>query len=206
MAVSLGALVLGGWFLFSFLPMTPPRESKVVLIFGTLRGNPEVVLWGGGVLILGPVLIFWAGVYSMALPHSSQIVNSPGRPSRQQIGPGECPCTARCFQLLPEGGHDYVLPTATILSNRCSALPPMFLPCHSPQQTTDTNNMAMLWSTPCACGPYSGAAKHIQTTGCRTGGGGGRGFCRPWESPNSNTCTTLPTPLNFARGKCRDLP
>ena len=43
--------------------MTPPRESKVVLIFGTLPGNPEVVLIFGVVLILGPVLIFGAGIY-----------------------------------------------------------------------------------------------------------------------------------------------
>ena len=44
--------------------MTLSRESKFVLIFGILRGNPEVFLIFGVVLIFGPVLIFGVGVYS----------------------------------------------------------------------------------------------------------------------------------------------
>ena len=44
--------------------MTPPRDSKVILICGTLGGNPGVVRILGVFLILGLFHIFGAGVYS----------------------------------------------------------------------------------------------------------------------------------------------
>ena len=108
--------------------MAPPRESKVVLTFGTLHGNPEVVLIFGFVFILGPVLIFGAGVYHatcglggghhenlelqsgpVAVDTMQVLPRSTGH--RPYCGPGTMLRSSLCCPLITVQWHERLVPT-----------------------------------------------------------------------------------------------